>query len=64
MAKADITIEAVIHKELQNLAETVNKRFGLRINSVDFEWLEVVPVGKATNAILLDVTMTTKKSAS
>lgn len=39
--KVDVAVEPSIHKELRDFVQEVADRYGVRIDSADFEWIDV-----------------------
>ena len=56
---AKMSVEAVIHKAVRELAIDVHKQFGVTIDSIDFEWVRIKIVSGPTENVLDKIKMQT-----
>lgn len=56
---ANMSVEAVIHKAIRELATDVQKQFGVTIDSVDIDWVRIKTVSGPTECALDRIRMQT-----
>lgn len=54
-----ISVEKVAHDKMREVAETILKETGLRIDSVQFQWVNSATVADRNAAVILSVRMDT-----